>query len=163
MALALALAMAASHGHQPWPPAMTVTHGHGAMGMGRRILFQQKSRYCIIWTERGYGVKKILHKILIYVCTNFSALWNVNCHQAPARCYIAPNGGPVQGFGQAQVALTTHSWDRKKRAKTFKLGIQIILSKQKNILEKNLIGMCIVFMGIVLGDLAKFTNYLHIS
>ena len=52
---------------------------------------------------------------------------------------------------------------RKKRTKTFKLGIQIILSKQKNILEKNLIGMCIVFMGIVLGDSAKFTNYLHIS
>ena len=79
----------------------------------------------------------------------------MNCHQAPngATYYylLFQKEAPVQIFGQAQVALTTHSWDRKKRAKTFKLGIQIILSKQKNILEKNLIGMCIVFMGIVLG------------
>ena len=95
----------------------------------------------------------------------FSLLWIAIKHRTVLHTitYAVPKRGPVQIFGQAQVALTTHSWDRKKRAKTFKLGIQIILSKQKNILEKNLIGMCIVFMGIVLGDSAKFTNYLHIS
>ena len=104
----------------------------------------------------GYGGKKIF--------SIFSLLWIAIKHRTVLHTITyCSKKRPCSNLWPSSSSLNNSFLRQKKRAKTFKLGIQIILSKQKNILEKNLIGMCIVFMGIVLGDLAKFTNYLHIS